>query len=196
MAELTSVPGIIALAAGAVALLALAVAVMALVRLRAVRADQRAVLGEAGEQDLVGHAAALEGAFRALHDYVTEVAQRLDARLGTVEDRLDGVVSGTGLVRYDAYNEMSGHQSTSIALLDTRATGLSGHQSTSIALLDTRATGLVLSSIHHRDQARLYVKRVHEGRGEIELSPEEHEAVRLALEASAAGGRPAAQPTR
>lgn len=178
MAELTSVPGIIALAAGAVALLALAVAVMALVRLRAVRADQRAVLGEAGEQDLVGHAAALEGAFRALHDYVTEVAQRLDARLGTVEDRLDGVVSGTGLVRYDAYNEMSGHQSTSIALLDTRA------------------TGLVLSSIHHRDQARLYVKRVHEGRGEIELSPEEHEAVRLALEASAAGGRPAAQPTR
>ncbi|HEV2753753.1 MAG TPA: DUF4446 family protein [Solirubrobacteraceae bacterium] len=178
MAELTSVPAIIALAAGAVALLALAVAVMALVRLRAVRADQRAVLGEAGEQDLVGHAAALEGAFRALHDYVTEVAQRLDTRLGTVEDRLEGVVSGTGLVRYDAYNEMSGHQSTSIALLDTRA------------------TGLVLSSIHHRDQARLYVKRVHEGRGEIELSPEEHEAVRLALEAGAAGGRSAAQPAR
>ena len=178
MAELTSVSGIIALAAGAAALLALAVAAVALVRLRAVRADQRAVLGEAGEQDLVGHAAALEGAFRALHDYVTEVAQRLDTRLGTVEDRLDGVVSGTALVRYDAYNEMSGHQSTSIALLDTRA------------------TGLVLSSIHHRDQARLYVKRVHEGRGEIELSPEEHEAVRLALEAGAAGERPAAQPAR
>jgi hypothetical protein len=67
-------------------------------------------------------------------------------------------------VRYDAYGEMSGHQSTSIALLDARR------------------SGVVLSSILHRDQARLYAKRVDAGRGEIELSPEEQEAVRLALE--------------
>jgi Protein of unknown function (DUF4446) len=43
----------------------------------------------------------------------------------------------------------------------------------------------VLSSIHHRDQARLYAKQVREGRGEIELSPEENEAIRLALEGDA-----------
>jgi hypothetical protein len=58
---------------------------------------------------------------------------------------------------------------------------MSGRQSTSIALLDSSASGIVLSSIHHRDQARLYAKRVQDGHGELELSPEEQEAVRLAL---------------
>jgi hypothetical protein len=67
-------------------------------------------------------------------------------------------------VRYDAYGEMSGRQSTSIALLDS-----------------TRS-GVVLSSIHHRDQARLYAKQVRGGEAELELSPEENEAIRLALE--------------
>jgi hypothetical protein len=51
----------------------------------------------------------------------------------------------------------------------------------SIALLDATRSGIVLSSIHHRDQARLYAKQVHDGRSELELSPEEAEAVRLAL---------------
>jgi hypothetical protein len=39
----------------------------------------------------------------------------------------------------------------------------------------------VLSSIHHRDQARLYAKQVSEGAAELRLSPEEEEALRLAL---------------
>ena len=39
----------------------------------------------------------------------------------------------------------------------------------------------MLSCIHHRDQARVYAKQVHGGQGELELSPEEAEAVRLAL---------------
>jgi hypothetical protein len=59
---------------------------------------------------------------------------------------------------------------------------MSGRQSTSIALLDAKRSGLVLSSIHHRDQARLYAKQLYEGQSELELSPEEDEAVRLALE--------------
>ena len=67
------------------------------------------------------------------------------------------------LVRYDAYGEMSGRQSTSIALLDANR------------------SGVVLSSIHHRDQARLYAKQVLNGQPELELSPEEDEAIRLAL---------------
>jgi hypothetical protein len=67
------------------------------------------------------------------------------------------------MVRYDAYNEMSGQQSTSIALLDSRH------------------TGIVVSSIHHRDQARVYAKQVIDGKSELQLSPEEEEAVRIAL---------------
>jgi len=120
------------------------------------------VLGES-RTDLVGHAAALDAAFKTLHGYVTDVAERLDARVGVAEQRLDGAISHWGLIRYDAYNEMSGRQSTSIALLDSSR------------------SGIVLSSIHHRDQARLYAKQVSQGRGELKLSPEEEEALRLAL---------------
>jgi len=41
--------------------------------------------------------------------------------------------------------------------------------------------GVVLSSITHRETARLYCKQVVDGRGEHLLSPEEDEAIRLAL---------------
>jgi hypothetical protein len=161
--DLTSTTGIVAIAAGAVAVLALGLSVGLAIRLRRVRADQRTVLGDR-QRDLVAHAAALQSQFEALNDYVQDVAARLDGRVGTAEHRLDGAIAYRSLVRYDAYGEMSGRQSTSIALLDA-----------------TRS-GLVLSSIHHRDQARWYAKQVREGRGELELSPEEDEAVRLAVE--------------
>jgi hypothetical protein len=166
-----STAGIVAVAGCAVAVAALVVATVALLRLRRLRADQRVLLGAAPESDLVEHAAALDQEFRSLHAYVGEVAARLDGRLGTAEERLDGAIAYRGLVRFDAYNEMSGRQSCSIALLDA-------HQS-----------GIVLTSIHHRDQARLYVKHVVGGKPEFELSPEEVEAVRLAL-----AGEPPPEP--
>lgn len=168
MNGLTSTAGIVALAAGAVALVALALAIWLAAALRRVRRDQRAVLGGSGTDDLVAHAAGLEREFRVLHDYVEDAAARLHERMATAEARLDGAVAYRALVRYDAYGEMSGHQSTSIALLDARR------------------DGVVLSSILHRDQARLYAKRVAGGVGELELSPEEQEAVKLALEGAPA----------
>ena len=161
-AELSSTVGIVALAAAAVAAVALCAAVLLYRQLRRVRADQRVLLGDK-ETDLVAHAAALDAGFRTLHDYVTDVAQRLDGRMAVAEGRLDGAISHWGLIRYDAMNEMSGRQSTSIALLDSSR------------------SGVVLSSIHHRDQARLYAKQVSAGKGELKLSPEEEEALRLAM---------------
>lgn len=164
--QLTSTTGIVALAAGGVAILALLLCAMMAARLRALRRDQRLVLGERRE-DLVAHAASLQRQFEALSDYVQDAAQRLGARMDAAEERLDGVVAYHAVVRYDAYGEMSGLQSTSIALLDAKR------------------SGVVLSSIHHRDQARVYAKQVHEGHAEIELSPEENEAVELALRGGA-----------
>jgi hypothetical protein len=163
MDQLTDPAGIAALAAGGLALIALVLAIVLAVRLRRLRADQRAVLGSTGRDDLVQHAAGLHQAFEALHGRVEEVAERLDERMAQAEARLDGAVAYRALVRYDAYGE------------------LSGHQSTSLALLDAAHSGVVLSSIAHRDTARLYCKQVHAGRGDVELSPEEAEAVRLAL---------------
>jgi hypothetical protein len=167
--NLTSTAGIVAIAAGAVALIALISSLVLALRLRRLRSEQTVVLGDR-RQDLVAHAAELRSQFEALSGYVQDAADRLDQRMLTAERRLDGAVAYRALVRYDAYGEMSGRQSTTIALLDA-----------------TRS-GIVLSSIHHRDQARMYAKQVHEGRGELELSPEENEAVTLAL---AGGSRPA-----
>lgn len=158
-----STAGIVAIAGAAVGLLALGLAVRLALQLRRLRGAQQRVLGDHGDRDLVAHAAQLEAAFRSLHAYVEDVAERLDGRLGVAEERLDAAIAYHGLVRYDAYNEMSGRQSTSIALLDAQR------------------NGLVLSSIHHRDQARLYAKLIRAGEGELQLSPEEAEAVGQAL---------------
>ena len=73
------------------------------------------------------------------------------------------ITHNLAVVRYDAFGE------------------LTGHQSTTIALLDAEHNGVVLSAIANRDSARLYCKQVVGGEGELELSPEEAEAVRLAL---------------
>jgi len=161
--DLTDPAGLVALAAGALALVALVLAGVLAVKLRRVRSAQEVVLGPAGRDDLVAHASSLRQAFEALHGRVEEVAERLDARMAGAERRLDGAIAHRALVRYDAYGE------------------LSGHQSISLALLDAARNGVVLSCIAHRDTARLYCKQVFDGRGEHELSPEEDEAIRIAL---------------
>jgi hypothetical protein len=161
--DLTDPAGLVALGAAALALVALIVTLVLAVKLRRVRSAQEVVLGSSGRDDLVAHASSLQTAFEALHGRVEEVAERLDGRMAAAERRLDGTIAHRALVRYDAYGE------------------LSGHQSTSLALLDAARNGVVLSCIAHRDSARLYCKQVHDGRGEHELSPEEDEAIRLAL---------------
>jgi hypothetical protein len=163
MDELTTTQGIVALSAAAVAVIALLLAIVLAVKLRRLRSAQKAVLGSAGQRDLVIHAEQLEKGFTDLRDWVEESIEHFERRMQSTEGRLDGCVAYRSLVRYDAYNE------------------LSGHQSSSLALLDARKSGVVVSSIVHRDQARLYVKQLHDGEAEIALSPEEQEAVETAL---------------
>jgi hypothetical protein len=162
--ELTSVPGLVALGAVVVALAALVLAAVVAMRTRRLRQAQTAVLGD-GRRDLVAHAERLQTAFTELRDWVEESMHRLDERTGEIERRVDRCLAYHSVVRYDAYGEMSGRQSSSIALLDSER------------------SGVVISSILHRDQARIYVKPVGHGRGEPELSPEESEAVESALAA-------------
>ena len=163
MNELTTTQGIVALAAAGVGAVALILALVLAVKLRRLRSAQKAVLGPGGERDLVSQAQQLEQGFTDLRDWVEESIEHFERRMQSTEARLDGCVAYRSLVRYDAYNELSGQQSSSMALLDA-------HRS-----------GIVLTSIVHRDQARLYVKQVREGEAEIELSPEEREAVSTAL---------------
>jgi hypothetical protein len=63
------------------------------------------------------------------------------------------------VVRYDAFGDMGGHLSWSLALLDD-----GGH-------------GVVLTSIHGRSEARTYAKSISSWTCEQQLSPEEEEAI-------------------
>ena len=163
MDELTTTEGIVALAAGGVAVVALLLALVLAFKVRRMRQAQSAVLGDYGSRDLVSHAERLESGFTQLRDWVEESMHSIDGRMAHAEQRVDGCIAYHSLIRYDAYNE------------------LSGHQSSSMALLDSHRNGLVLSAIVHRDQARLYVKQVHAGESEVPLSPEEQQAVETAL---------------
>jgi hypothetical protein len=161
--ELTSTTGIVALGAAVAAGIALVIAIVLAVRLRRLRASQSAVLGAHGTQDLVTYVQNVGDGFTDLREWVEGALSHVDERLADASNRIDGSIAYRSLIRYDAYGEMSGHQSSSLALLDS-------HKS-----------GVVISSILHRDQARVYVKQLNEGVPTLELSPEEQEAVDTAL---------------
>ena len=63
------------------------------------------------------------------------------------------------VVRYDAFGDVGGHLSWSLALLDD-----AGH-------------GVVLTSIHGRSEARTYAKSIVSWSSEQQISPEESEAI-------------------
>ena len=164
--DLTTTQGIAALAAAGLALIALIFVIVLAVKFKRLRANQTAVMGDE-KRDLVAHAARLETGFSDLRDWVEDSLAGSEQRMSTAEQRIDGCIAYAAMVRYDAYNE------------------LSGAQSSSLALLDTHRTGVVLTSIVHRDQARIYLKQMQNGESEIELSPEEQQAVERALNAPA-----------
>ena len=167
MDELTSPAGIAALAVGALALLAFFIAVGSRRRLRKIQAAQAAVLGEGGG-DVVAHAHRLGEELEALAARVDGTERTMHAADEALGRRVDGAITRIAVIRYDALGEMTGQQSSSVALLD-------GH-----------SNGIVFSSILHRDQARLYVKPVVGGHSELRLTPEEDEAVANALSGDAA----------
>ena len=162
MSNLSTTAGAVAIAGVVIGLLSLIGAVVLAVSVRRLRAAQRVILGDA-ESDLIEHAAVLQESFTKLAAWTERTAERLDGRMSSAEGRLDGAIAHRSLVRYDAYGEMSGKQSLTIALLDAQR------------------SGIVISSIHHRDSARVYAKQIRAGVPELELSPEETDAVRLAL---------------
>lgn len=150
--------GSIAIAAAAVAVVGLAVAFALHMRLRRVRAAQL-TLQASGGGNLVDFAVSLQGRVDGLHRAVDD----LTAALGRLERRLEATVSRVSVVRYDAYENTGGHQSASVALLDSSR------------------SGVVLSAIQGRDYARIYVKELDGGRAAVSLSPEEQEAVERAM---------------
>ncbi len=154
----TSTAAVIAIAAAGVAVVAVVISVLAWRSLRSVQRAQQVMLGS-GKDDLVDFAVSLQARIDDLHRAVDEVA----AGLVRVDRRVDECVTNTSIVRYDAYE------------------GTGGHQSASLAVLDSGRSGVVVSAIQGRDYARIYMKELDHGRAAVALSPEEQEAVERAM---------------
>jgi hypothetical protein len=149
----------VAVGAVVVAAAAAAIALASYRKLETIRRAQELLLGGEGKADMVDFAVSLQGRVDDLHRVVDELA----AALSRVDRRFDSSLSRTALIRYDAYEDTGGHQSASIALLDSER------------------SGIVLTAIQGRDYARVYVKQLDRGRTSIALSPEEQQAVERAM---------------
>ena len=154
-----SVASVIAVAAIAIAAAAVVIAVLAYRKLNTIVRAQEVLLGGEGKTDMVEFAVSLQGRVEDMQRAFDELA----AALSRVDRRVDSSLSRTALIRYDAYEDTGGHQSASIALLDSAR------------------SGVVLTAIQGRDYARVYVKQLDRGRTSIALSPEELQAVERAM---------------
>ena len=125
-----------------VAVAALAVAVLALQR-----TSRRSRGSLRRQSELPTDVAGLRGEVQALRTEVSDALRHL------------------AVVRYDAFGDMGGHLSWSLALLDDGG------------------NGVVLTSIHGRSDARTYAKNVTDWSCEQQLSPEEEEAIKFARSA-------------
>ena len=144
----------------AVVVLGLFAAVLVLmVRLRRLRRAQIVVMGRHGQRDIVAHSENLDSQVRNQR----EAVEILTTTLEDHKRHLDHALTNRAVVRFDAF----------------RDTG--GEQSSAMALLDNFRSGLVLTTISARDFARIYMKIIENGVADRELSPEESEAVERAV---------------
>jgi Protein of unknown function (DUF4446) len=93
----------------------------------------------------------------------TDVAAELDLLRAAVQSSLRHLA----VVRYDAFGDMGGHLSWSMALLDDAG------------------DGVVVTSIHGRSDSRTYAKNISGWSANQQLSPEEEEAIGFARNATA-----------
>lgn len=152
-------PTLALLVPGIVALLALVLAGRLYLAVRHLRRDQTVVLGDGRDRDLVAHAHLLQQNIDSLAYDIRQLSTRLESETR----RMDDCLTYRSMVRYDAYRD------------------LSGMQSTSVAMLDAQFSGIILSAIQSRDHARIYVKEVRHGESREKLSPEEEQVLKEAM---------------
>jgi hypothetical protein len=153
--QLPEIVSILALVVAAVAITGLALVYRSLQRYRR---NQHVIMGSRGSVDIVEHVSAVD-------DKLTNMRLALEDLTLAARDhdvRIDGSLSRVGIVRFDAYQD------------------LGGRQSTAVAFLNAASNGVVITTVVSRDFARMYVKLVRDGQGDIPLAPEEAEAVNQA----------------
>lgn len=163
---------IVALAGLAVGVLGILVALVASARAGRARRDLAVLQGGDAHETFV---AAVERQRHDIDRLRREVATALDD-LAVARADLGDAIRHVSMVRYDAFPDMGGRLSFSAAFLD-----------------DT-ADGLILTAINGRSETRCYAKGVRAGQSDFALSPEEQQAIALAMQGEAS--RPAGRSSR
>jgi hypothetical protein len=127
-------------------------------RLQRYQRNQHVIMGSRGTVDIVEHVSAMDDKLANMRLAIEDLA--LAARDHDV--RIDTCLSRVGIVRFDAYQD------------------LGGRQSTAVAFLNSLSDGVVVTTVVSRDFARMYVKLLKDGAADIPLAPEEAEAVEQA----------------
>jgi hypothetical protein len=146
---------IVAIVAIALAVLAGAGLFVVYKRLQRYLRNQHVIMGSRGTVDIVEHVSSVD-------DKLTNVRLALEDLTLAVRDhdvRIDNGLSRVGIVRFDAYYD------------------LGGRQSTAVAFLNSLGDGVVLTTVVSRDFARIYVKLIKDGEPDVPLAPEETEAL-------------------
>lgn len=86
-----------------------------------------------------------------------------DRQIESIFENLQHVYQKTGLVKYDAFREMSGKLSYAVALLDKED------------------NGILVNSMYSREGCYSYVKTISGGKCSIEMSEEEQKALKIAV---------------
>lgn len=149
----------IAIGAAAAAAVLLLLVLWLFFQLRRLRRGQRLVVGS-DTHDLVEYAVGLLNRV----EVVEGRADAVERQVAAATARVDGCLQRRSLLRYDALE------------------GSGGKQSATIAVMDATASGLVVSAIQGRDYARIYIKDIRAGQSDVELSPEEQQAIRQAAD--------------
>ncbi len=161
---MSSYVAVFALVLAYVALVAAYIALRTLAKLRRATALlARDTRGPAGQESLVEvthrHAERTE----VVAEQLEALRAHVDATTAERAAEAPGALRNVALVRYDAFSEMSGRMSFSLALLDEKG------------------DGVTISAIAGSGDTRVYAKGVAAGKGEHDLSPEEQQAVSSAL---------------
>lgn len=96
-------------------------------------------------------------------DHANEQIKRLDGRALQLEAKMPFTLQHVGIVRFNPFADRGGDLSFVVALLDDRS------------------DGVVVSSLHSRNDSKLYAKPIIGGNSTYPLTDEEKEAIQRAL---------------
>jgi hypothetical protein len=153
-------PNILAILLGAFALI---IAIAVFMSLTAVRRRLVTIQGTHGSEDILEAVSRQIEEVRALRGDIRSIAKELQRLV----EAFQGALQRFAVYRYDAFEDMGGQLSFSAAILNDHG------------------DGLVISCINGRQEARTYAKPVQRAASPYNLSPEEQEAIRLALATAA-----------